>query len=118
MSRKSFFMIRTLLTAYIITGLLLMILAFLLYKWNLTQSKIDLGILAVYLISNLAGGFVIGKQTQERKFIWGLISGILYFLLLLLVTFLVYHNIQGDVKDMIMTLFLCAGGGMIGGMVS
>lgn len=118
MSKKSLYMIRTLLISYIVTGLLLMVLAFSLYKWNLTQSKIDLGILAVYLVSNLIGGFVIGRQMRERKFIWGLISGVLYFLLLLLVTFLVYHNIQSEMKEVIMTLLICAGGGMLGGMIS
>ena len=118
MSGKSLCMLRALIASYIVTGILLMVLAFSLYRWNLTQSKVDLGILAIYLISNLVGGFVIGKQMQERKFIWGIVSGVLYFLLLMAVTLVVYHGIQGNTKDVITALFVCAGGGMIGGMIS
>lgn len=118
MTRKSLCMVRTLLAAYVVTGLLLAVLALLLYKFNLTQAKINTGIMAVYLISNLAGGFVIGKQLKEKKFIWGMCAGLLYFLLLTAVTLFVYRGIQGDTKEVVTTLFICMGGGMIGGMVS
>lgn len=117
MGQKTWCLIRTLLAAYIVTGISLAVLAFLMYRFNLTQSKVDLGIFAVYLVSNLVGGFCIGKQMKERRFLWGIISGIIYFLLLIVVTMVAYREIQGDAKEIAEILLLCAGGGMLGGML-
>ena len=39
-------------------------------------------------------------------------------LLLVLVSFGVYHTLQGDVMQIVTTLVLCAAGGMLGGMLS
>ena len=103
---------QALLVSYIITGILLLVLAVLLYKLNLDKGKVTAG------ITGIAGGFLIGKLQKVRKFIWGLMLGILYFLLLVLVSFGVYHTLQGDVMQIVTTLVLCAAGGMLGGMLS
>ena len=109
---------QVLLVSYIITGILLLVLAVLLYKLNLDKGKVTAGITGIYVVSAFAGGFLIGKLQKVRKFIWGLMLGILYFLLLVLVSFGVYHTLQGDVMQIVTTLVLCAAGGMLGGMLS
>ena len=76
---------QALLVSYIITGILLLVLAVLLYKLNLDKGKVTAGITGIYVVSAFAGGFLIGKLQKVRKFIWGLMLGILYFLLLVLV---------------------------------
>jgi putative membrane protein (TIGR04086 family) len=76
------------------------------------------GITAIYVISTFAGGFFAGKLAKVRKFIWGLTTGVLYFSLLLLITLGIYHTIQGGGMGVLTTFLLCAGGGMLGGMVS
>ena len=90
---------QALLVSYIITGILLLVLAVLLYKLNLDKGKVTAGITGIYVVSAFAGGFLIGKLQKVRKFIWGLMLGILYFLLLVLVSFGVYHTLQGDVMQ-------------------
>ena len=109
---------QALLVSYIITGILLWVLAVLLYKLKLDKGKVTAGITGIYVVSSFAGGFLIGKLQKVRKFIWGLMLGILYFLLLVLVSFGVYHTLQGDVMQIVTTLVLCAAGGMLGGMLS
>ena len=109
---------QALLVSYIITGILLLVLAVLLYKLNLDKGKVTAGITGLYVVSAFAGGFLIGKLQKVRIFIWGLMLGILYFLLLVLVSFGVYHTLQGDVMQIVTTLVLCAAGGMLGGMLS
>ena len=109
---------QALLVSYIITGILLLVLAVLLYKLNLDKGKVTAGITGIYVVSAFAGGLLIGKLQKVRKFIWGLMLGILYFLLLVLVSFGVYHTLQGDVMQIVTTLVLCAAGGMLGGMLS
>lgn len=107
-----------LLVSYIVTALLLLILAVFLYKLNLDKGKVTAAIIGIYVLSAFSGGFLLGKLQKVRKFIWGFVLGILYFLLLLMVTFGVYHSIQGDTVNLLTTLALCSAGGMLGGMFS
>lgn len=109
---------QALLVSYVITGILLLVLAVLLYKLNLDKGKVTAGITGIYVVSAFAGGFLLGKLQKVRKFMWGFLLGILYFLLLVLVSFGVYHTIQGDIIQIGTTLVLCSAGGMLGGMVS
>ena len=76
-------MLKSLLCAYIISGLLLLLLTFLLYKFNINEGKVAAGIIMIYVVSTFVGGFIIGKLSGTRKFLWGLTCGILYFALLL-----------------------------------
>ncbi|HCR83130.1 TIGR04086 family membrane protein [Muricomes intestini] len=115
---KAVWILKSLLCAYIVTGILLLLLTLLLYKVNLDEGKVTGGITAIYVISTFAGGFFAGKLAKVRKFIWGLTTGVLYFALLLLITLGIYHTIQGGGMGVLTTFLLCAGGGMLGGMVS
>lgn len=110
--------LKALLCAYIVTGILLLVLTLLLYKAGLSEENVNAGIILIYVISTFAGGFVMGKLSGRRRFLWGLLSGILYFILLLAISAGVYHSLQSDAGHLITTFALCAGGGMLGGMIS
>lgn len=114
----SMWLLKALLCAYVTTGILLLILTLLLYKLNLSEENVNAGIILIYVISTFAGGFVMGKLAGVRKFLWGLLAGALYFVLLILISFGIYRTIQSDAVSLSTTFLLCAGGGMLGGMVS
>ena len=54
-------LLKALLAAYIVTGLLLLLLALLLYKLRLSEAVINLGITAIYLLACFLTGFLLGK---------------------------------------------------------
>ena len=110
--------VKALLAAYVVTGILLIILAMALYKFELNEGAVTAGVTAVYLISTFTGGLVVGKLAKVRRFLWGIVLGILYFALLLLVTAGIYHTFHGGSTEILVTFALCAGGGMAGGMIS
>ena len=110
--------LKALLCTYVVTGILLLVLTLLLYKAGLSEENVNAGIILVYVISTFSGGFVIGKLTGMRKFLWGLLLGVIYFVLLLLISLGIYHSLQADVMNLVTTFLLCAGGGMLGGMIS
>jgi putative membrane protein (TIGR04086 family) len=118
--KKSMTMVvlKALLVSYIITGLLLLLLALLLFKMNLDRGKISAGIIIVYILSSFIGGFIIGKSMKNRKFAWGMAIGCTYFMVLMIISFLVNKTIQSDIMHIITTFVMCTGGGMLGGMVS
>lgn len=110
--------VKALLAAYVVTGILLVILALALYKFELNEGAVTAGVTAVYLISTFTGGLVVGKLAKVRRFLWGIVLGILYFALLLLVTVGIYRTFHGSSTEILVTFALCAGGGMAGGMIS
>ena len=116
--RRAVWFLKSLLCAYIVTGILLVILALLLYKAGLGEEMVNAGILLIYVISSFAGGFVMGKLTGNRQVLWGLITGTLYFVLLIVISLGLYRSVQADLMNLVTTFLLCAGGGMLGGMVS
>ena len=111
-------MVKALLAAYVVTGILLIILVLALYKFELNEGAVTAGVTAVYLISTFTGGLVVGKLAKVRRFLWGIVLGILYFALLLLVTVGIYRTFHGSSTEILVTFALCAGGGMAGGMIS
>lgn len=111
-------MVKALLAAYIVTGLLLLLLAFLLYKLQLAESIVNVGIIAIYVIACFLGGFLEGKMMKTRKFIWGGAFGLLYFAVLAIISLAVGQGFSGSSSHFVTTLILCMAGGTLGGMVS
>ena len=110
---KVTWVLKALMAAYVVTGLLLLLLTLLVYKMEFSEEKVTAGITAIYVLSTFVGGLVIGKLSKMRKFLWGLAVGILYFGLLLLISFGIYRTLQGNGTNILTSFLLCAAGGMI-----
>ncbi len=108
----------TLLIMYVITGAALLALALLLYKMQLSENVISVGIMAIYVIAGLLGGLIAGKRMKTRRFLWGVLMGAVYFLVLLAGSFLLNRGITSDLLHVVTTLVMCMAAGMIGGMLS
>lgn len=115
---KALRMLKALLASYVITGVLLLALAALLYKLELDEKAVSAGVIAIYVVSTLAGGLLLGRAVGTRRFLWGLLLGVFYFLFLLLISLLVYRTPEGNAASILTAFVLCAGGGMLGGMLS
>ncbi|MCC8081670.1 MAG: TIGR04086 family membrane protein [Lachnospiraceae bacterium] len=115
---KPLIILSTLLIMYVITGLALLALALVLLKLQPEESVINIGIMAIYIISCLLGGLIAGKRIKERRFLWGVLTGAVYFLILLAGSFLLNRGISSDTVHVATTLVMCIAAGMIGGMIS
>ena len=115
---KVIWWIKSLLASYIDTGILLLVLTFFMYKFELNEKIVSAAIVGIYVVSTLIGGMIIGKLTKSKRYLWGMVLGIIYFVLLLLITLGVYRTLNGDSVSIVTSLILCAGGGMTGGMIS
>ena len=107
-----------LVAMYVITGLLLVLLAALLGKLELSDAAVSIGIIATYIVSCFAGGFLIGKKKKKKKYLWGLCVGTFYFIVLLLGNLAVNRGLDGQLVHMLTTAVLCILSGMAGGMLS
>jgi len=117
-TEKIMWMLKTLLASYIVTGLLLLVLTFLVYKFTLDEQQVVAGIVIIYIVSTFAGGFIIGKLTGARKFIWGMLVGAIYCALLFLISYGVYREFNTNGLNVLTTIAICVGGGTLGGMLS
>lgn len=124
MGKKEFYMerivfvIKCMLFAYILTAGLLLLLAFMLYRFQLSERIVSIGIIVIYIAVTFLAGVIAGKRMDKRKFIWGLGMGSIYFLILTVVSLLVNHGFS-DLSGNVLTVFLlCTGSGMLGGMLS
>lgn len=115
---KGIRIVKVLLLEYIVTAAALLLLAFLLLKFKLSNSSIRIGLTVVYVTANLVGGLFIGKIMKQKKFLWGFLVGFSYFLVVSIVSFIVNKGFYIDFNHAAIVFFLCAGGGMLGGMLS
>ncbi len=109
---------KALLAAYVVTGLLLLLIAGLMYRFQLDEGKVQIGIIVTYILSCFVGGFLAGKMMKSRQFLWGVLLGLLYFLVMTLVSVAVNRELQSSSSGFITSFLLCMGGGMLGGMLS
>ena len=115
---KVIFIIKCMLGAYILTAGLLLLLAFMLYRFGLSEKVVSICIIAVYIIVTFLAGLLAGKREGRKKFLWGLMMGVLYFGILVAVSLVVNRGLEDVAGNLMTVFFLCAGSGMLGGMVS
>lgn len=58
---------KVLLVMYILTGILLFILAAVLYKMELSEAAVNISIIISYIVVGFVGGFIIGKIKKSRN---------------------------------------------------
>lgn len=113
-----FFLLKSLLFSYILTAGLLLLLAFFLFKFDLTEKPVAIAIIVIYVVATFFAGFVTGRHLQNKKYLWGLVMGAAYFIVLALISLAVKQSPDTLGQSFFTTLVLCAGGGMLGGMLS
>lgn len=112
------FTLKCLLFSYILTGGLLLLLAFLLYKLHLSEKVVNVCIILIYIITSFFAGFITGKKKGARKFFRGAVMGALYFAMLFIMSLIINRSFPQLSTDFTTTMLLCVGGGMLGGMLS
>lgn len=117
-NEKAVCVLKCLLISYILTGILLLILALLLYKFSLPKQVIGIGVIIIYIVSTFLGGMLLGKNMKVKKYLWGLGLGMGYFLILMILSLIVNGGFQNFSGNFLLTMVLCGGSGMLGGMLS
>ena len=117
-TEKVIFITKCMLMAYILTAGLLLLLAFMLYRFGLSEKVVSICIIAIYIVVTFLAGMLAGKKAGKRRFLWGLAMGITYYMILVIVSMIVNKGAQAVAGNMATVFFLCAGSVMLGGMLS
>ena len=111
-------LLKSLLASYLLTGILLLILAFIMLKLSPSNDTIQIGIVFSYIFSSFVGGLLMGKQMKVKRFLWGVLLGICYFIVIFLISILLNKNVLIQGMELITVFSMCGLGGMLGGMLS
>lgn len=118
MKRNILQVVKATIAVSIVTVIMLLILAFLLFKLNLSDGFIMAGIYITYVVSCFIGGLIIGKVRGEKKYMWGMVVGLVFFLTLTIISLIVTGELYGSGAKAIGALVACVLGGMAGGMIA
>lgn len=110
--------VRTLIVTYVISAVLLAALSFALFQFHLREPEVNAAVNAVYILSCLLGGLIAGKTMKTRRFLWGLLIGLLYFLFLFCTSMAQSGGMTAEPIRPLSVLAMCALSGMAGGMIS
>ena len=117
-AEKVVFITKCMLAAYILTAGLLLLLAFMLYRFGLSEKVVSICIIGIYIVVTFAAGLWAGKRAGKKKYLWGRAMGTAYYVILIIVSLIVNRGLQDIAGNMVTVFFLCAGSGMLGGMIS
>lgn len=112
------YILEGLVFSYIITGLILLLISFLMLKLELSSVVFSGAINLAYITSTFIGGFFIGKRTEQKKFIWGLVVGVFYFVILMLVSLMMNRAGVLPLGSLFTVFIITSLSGMLGGMIS
>jgi putative membrane protein (TIGR04086 family) len=116
--KKGLRLIQGLFLAYIIAGVILLIVSFLLYKLAWGENITQIGIIAAYIISTVAGGFYVGKKVETKRLLFGFVFGALYFAIIAIVSVFMYPGQTIFSGNFITIICMCIGGGILGSILS
>lgn len=103
---------------FTISGLLLLLLALLLYRLELSEAVVKVAVIIIYIVTGMSGGILMGKKIRDKKFLWGFLAGTVYFGILFAVSLAVKGGTGIEPVKMVTTWVLCACAGTAGGMIS
>ena len=110
--------LKSLIVSYLVTTVLLLTTAFLMYKFGLPEDKVNFAITLTYILSSAVGGIIIGKSMKEKKYIWGLLLGALYVGIIIVASLVASNGVSLIEAKGLSTIILCLCGGALGGMIS
>lgn len=111
-------LVKAVLISYVVSAILLLITSALMLSANMSATVVTVLVIVTYIISNFLSGFIMGKGMEHQKFIWGLLSGFIYFVILLLLSLIIMSSREFSLFATIRTLLICTLSGMVGGMLS
>lgn len=107
----------SILPAVLTAAVLLLLAAVWLDRFSPDETTMKRVIYVIHFLAAFVCGFVMGRQQKEKRFLWGLLAGSTWFVLILLVS-LIFQGGTLDTGAVLPVLALCTGGSMAGGMAA
>lgn len=110
-------MIKSIIAAYILTAIVLLVLSFIMYKAKISMAGANSGILITYVLSCLVGGFIFSGSLSEKRYLGGGMMGVVYFVIVYIVSAVWNQSVAAQMPGMLTAFLICVFSGMFGGMI-
>ncbi|MDR2650296.1 MAG: TIGR04086 family membrane protein [Clostridiales bacterium] len=104
------------LVGYAITCIIFLGYSMLITYTSLTEDKMPLVVAGATLISVIVAGFDAARGAENKGWFWGIVAGLIYALILLIIMTLVLKGFTVDSRTVTVLVLSLAGGGL-GGVV-
>lgn len=118
MKNKIIPIIKTIVFMIITTVVMILLMTLLFYKAEIDEKGIRIGAVITYFITTFIGGFIFGKVNESKKYLFGLMIGAVYFILLIICSAVLGSSGNMFSGRMAIAMISCLAGGMLGGMIS
>ena len=118
MGKKAASVFKVLILSYVVTGVLLLLAALLMYKLRLGEGQMRIFVMVIYGISTIVAGLAYGKVKQGKGVLNGAMIGAVYVGFLTLVSLIINKGIYDDIKKAVISFIICLLGGILGGIMS
>lgn len=118
MKQKISGVIKSLIIGYLITFVMLLVMAFLMYRFMLNDTLVSAGIIATYAVSCFVGGFVFANALQRRRVLAGAIYAVCYMAVLALLSYVMSKGASPDGIGALKAFIICLVSGVAGGFLS
>ena len=81
------------------------------------QNRVGIAVYVIVVLAVLIGGIYAGHRIGQRRFMWGLALGAIYYVSLCLISVASGCMDAADWQFCLPFVLLCLGGGMLGGMI-
>ena len=109
-------LLKVIVASVAVSIILALIFAFLAYKLQMEDAQIAICVSVIYVIGSFIGGFGMGKLKKEKRLIWGMISGVVYMLLVMVIS-LILNDFMIDFGKVLSGMAICIAAGGIGGVL-
>ncbi len=103
--------------AYAITLVVFIVYAILLTYTDTTEENIKTIVMVTVVVSVLVSGYDSARGIKNRRLIWGVVSGLVYSIIMIGVGFCIVPDYTFSITTLI-NLILCIAGGGFGGILS
>lgn len=109
---------KSVLISYLLTLFLLLMISFLMLQTGMSSSIVSIAVVITYIISAFVGGWFMGKHVEQKRYLWGLIVAMTYFIVYILISLLVKGDAPIRIGDYVKSFLIIAFSGLLGGMLS
>ena len=75
-------------------------------------------VMAIYAASTFVGGMIAGKSMENRRFLWGIVAGVVYVFGVIALALAVRGNVASGSVGLVRLIVPSVLAGMLGGMMS
>ncbi len=116
--KKGIIIGKVLVAEVVVSGVLLLVAAYAMLKLCPSDQTLNYYVMAIYAASSFVGGMIAGKSMGTRRFVWGIVAGMVYVAVVLVIALAVRGNVASGSVGLVRLIVPSVLAGMLGGMMS